>query len=42
MLQVLTPYEIESLEMYTVQAFRLMAQLVEKKSIDGWMERGDG
>lgn len=42
MLQVLAPYEIETLEMYTVQTFRLMAQLVEKKSIDWWMERGCG
>lgn len=42
MLQVLTPYEIETLEMYTVQTFRLTAQSVEKKSIDWWMERGCG
>jgi len=42
MLQVLTPYESETLEVYTVQTFKLMAQLVEKKSIDWWMERGDG
>lgn len=41
MLQVLTPYEIEALELNTVETFRHTAQLVEKKNIDWWIERGE-